>query len=96
MTPDQLLTKKDLEDFKKELFELLAPLKGSQTALTTQQWLKNKDVRQLLKISNGTLQNLRDNGTLPFKKLGGLYYYSKEDIEKMLTNPEKKSPKKKT
>jgi len=94
MTPDELLTKKDLELFKQELFELLKPQKDAQ-ALNQQKWLKSQDVRKLLKISSGTLQNLRINGTLSYNKIGSIYFYKAEDIEKMLAGDEKKSPKKK-
>ena len=90
MTPDELTTKKDLEQFKQELFAMLAPLTAGQT-LKTQKWLKNEDVKKLLKISSGRIQNLRVNGSLPFTKIGGLYYYKQEDIDLMLSGPEKKS-----
>jgi hypothetical protein len=94
MTPNELLTKEDLENFKLELFERLKPLLESP-ALSSQKWLRNKDVRKLLGISNGTLHNMRISSDLKFKKIGGIYYYSQEQVEKMLTAPEKKSSKKK-
>ena len=93
MTADELITKKDLEAFKQELFALLAPFKDAQT-LAGQKWLKNEDVKKIMKISNATIQNLRVNGTLPFTKIGGTYFYKQEDIDKMLSGPEKKSPSK--
>ncbi len=93
MTADELITKKDLEEFKQELFAILVPLTTGQT-LNTQKWLKNEDVKKILKVSGGTIQNLRVNGSLPFTKIGGLYYYKQEDIDLMLSGPEKKSPSK--
>ncbi|WP_428330314.1 helix-turn-helix domain-containing protein [Mucilaginibacter sp.] len=93
MTPDELLTKKDLELFKQELFELLKPLKDTQ-ALNQQKWLKSQDVRKLLKISSGTLQNLRINGTLSYNKVGSIFFYKTEDIEKMLAGDTKKKSEK--
>ena len=42
------------------------------------------EVRELLGISPGTLQNLRVNGTLPYTKVGGVVYYQSDDILKML------------
>jgi hypothetical protein len=93
MTPDDLLTKKDLADFKKELFALLAPL-AKVHGLEQQQWLKSKDVRELLKISPGTLQNLRTSGQLGHHQVGSIIYYKREDIDKMLSGSQKKSPKK--
>jgi len=92
MTPNDLLTKQDLEDFKKELFAMLAPLTGGQLA-TAQKWLKNEDLKRQLKVSGATIQNLRVAGTLPFSKIGGTYYYKQEDVDKMLEGAEKKSPK---
>jgi hypothetical protein len=94
MSPDELLTKKDLEKFKQELFEFLKPLKEAQ-GLQQQQWLRSKDVRKLLNISTGTLQNLRITGMLSYRKAGSIFFYKAEDIDKMLANPEKKSPKRK-
>jgi len=92
MTPDELLTKRDLQKFKQELFEFLKPLKESQ-GLQQQQWLRSNDVRKLLNISTGTLQNLRIKGMLRYRKVGSIFFYKAEDIDKMLADPEKKNPK---
>jgi hypothetical protein len=94
MTPDDLLTKKDLEDFKKELFTLLSTLNTAQPQ-NQLKWLKNVDVKKLLNVSTATLQNLRLMGTLPYNKVGGIYYYKQHDVEQMLNGPEKKSPRRK-
>jgi hypothetical protein len=37
--------------------------------------LKSSDVRKMLGISHGTLQNLRIKGVLPYQKLGGIMFY---------------------
>jgi hypothetical protein len=95
MSPDELLTKKDLEVFKKELFEVLRPFQEAQ-GLPQQKWLRSSDVRKLLRISPGTLQNLRIAGTLSYNKVGKIFFYKAEDIEKMLSGSEKKSPKKRS
>jgi hypothetical protein len=50
----------------------------------SKQWLKSNEVRKLLNISPGTLQNLRINGTLSYTKIGGIMYYDNTDIEKLL------------
>jgi hypothetical protein len=39
----------------------------------TKKWLKTHEVRKLLNVSGGTMQRLRTNGTLPYKK-GGQHY----------------------
>lgn len=93
MSPDELLTKKDLEKFKAELFEFLKPIHEAQ-AVQQQKWLRSKDVRTMLKISTGTLLNLRTSGTLSTRKVGKIFYYKTEEIEKLLEGGEKKSLKK--
>lgn len=79
----EIVTKEDLQEFKNELLQelktLLLPKSNSQ-----KQWLRSADVKALLKISSGTLQNMRINGTLRYSKVGGTLYYNYEDIEKLL------------
>ena len=79
----ELITKADLEQFKKELFEELKT-GGHRPKPELPQWLKSYQVRNLLKISPGTLQNLRVNGTLSFTRVGGILYYNQEDIMRVL------------
>ena len=49
-------------------------------------WLKSNDVQKLLRVSPGTLQNLRLKGILRFTRIGGSLYYKQEDIDKALEN----------
>ena len=82
----ELITKEDLENFKKELFEEIRKnrFQLKNTNQEQKQWLKSYEVRKLLGISAGTLQNLRINGTLPYTKIGGLMYYRYEDIRNLM------------
>ena len=85
MTALDLITKDDLEKFKAELFEELQKLGiGTANQLPEKQWLKSADVRRLLNISAGTLQNLRINGTIAYTKIGSLIFYKNRDILKLL------------
>jgi len=52
----ELITRADLEQFKKELFEELKQ-NDRKPAQENQKWLKSYQVKNLLKISPGTLQN---------------------------------------
>jgi hypothetical protein len=38
------------------------------------------------------LQQLRDDGTLPYHKLGGIIYYKPDELQKAMEKAEKKSP----
>ena len=79
-----ILTREDLYQFKTELFEELKTLIPEQENLQLKKWLKSDEVKKLLKVSPGTLQTLRINGTLTYTKLGGIIYYDYEHIEKIL------------
>ncbi len=79
----QLVTKRDLLNV---VNALLTELKSVKKEDKPAQWLKSSEVRKLLRISPGTLQNLRINGTLNFKRIGGIIYYKYDDIQNMLEN----------
>jgi hypothetical protein len=77
----QVVTKRDLLNFGNLLLnELKSVAQKEQPA----QWLKSSEVKKLLKISPGTLQNLRINGTLQYNRIGGIFYYKYDDIAKLL------------
>ncbi|OOV17637.1 helix-turn-helix domain-containing protein [Flavobacterium sp. LM4] len=78
-----LITREDLNEFRNLLLNDLKQLIQPQSQ-QAKQWLKSYEVRKLLNISAGTLQNLRINGTLAYTKIGGLMYYKYSDIEKVL------------
>jgi hypothetical protein len=79
----EIITKEDLATFKSDLLseikQLMKPGQGE-----SKKWIKSNDVRKLLNISLGTLQNLRINGTLSFTRIGSIIYYKLEDINKLL------------
>ena len=81
-TVNQLLTKEDLVEFRKNVVADIQELIIKNTEKPT--WLKSGEARQLLKISRSTLQLLRINGTISFTKLGNIFYYNYEDINKIM------------
>lgn len=80
----QLMTKDDFMALKCDLIDeirrIISPVKEDS------EWLKSKDVMEILKCSPGSLQNLRVSGALPFSKIGGTIYYSKKNIMRLLNN----------
>lgn len=79
----EIITKEDLQLFKAELLQEIKQLvKPSESAAKA--WLKSAEVRRLLNISPGTLQNLRINGTLRYTRIGGTMYYKSADINQLL------------
>jgi len=83
MYREQIITREDLNEFRSLLLNDLKEIIQSKPQ-QTKQWLKSKEVRKLLNISPGTLQNLRINGTLTYTKIGGTLYYDNADIDKLL------------
>jgi hypothetical protein len=79
----EIITKEDLNEFRQLLIADLSTL----LAIKPQQqkkWLKSNEVRKLLNISPGTLQNLRINGTLIYSRVGGIIFYESAHIDKLL------------
>ena len=83
----ELITKNDLNELKKEIISELTDLLKDNTQ--KKKWLKSADVRELLNISSGTLQNLRVNGTLPYTKMGKTIYYEYDDVTAILKKNKK-------
>ncbi|WP_422350831.1 helix-turn-helix domain-containing protein [Flagellimonas sp.] len=79
-----IITTEDLFEFKLELLQDIKQLLEEHSGTPAKKWLKSPEVRELLGISPGTLQNLRINGTLPFTKVGGVLYYDQQDIMEVL------------
>lgn len=79
-----IITTEDLHEFKLELLDDIKELLNNQSGQITKKWLKSHEVRKLLGISPGTLQNLRINGTLPYTKVGGILYYDYQEIMQVL------------
>jgi hypothetical protein len=79
-----IITPEDLQNFKQELLTEIQKLLSQRQTTPSRKWLKSNEVRRLLLLSPGTLQNLRVNGTLPFTKIGGVIFYDYDDIQKMI------------
>ena len=84
----QLITIEDLAAFKDELLHEIKKLLSGSSDTSEKKFLRSSEVRKMLCISAGTLQNLRCNGTLPYTKVGGIFFYDQKDIARMLENPQ--------
>jgi len=82
--PTEIVTIDDLREFKIDLVKEIKQLLAVHHGQPSKKWLKSYEVRKLLGISPGTLQNLRINGTLPYTKIGGVLFYDYEEIKKMI------------
>jgi Helix-turn-helix domain len=81
----QIMTAEDFEVFKTELLDEIQKMIDVKMG-NVRRWLKSNDVIRMLKISEGTLQNLRLNGTIPYTKIGGVIFYDLEELNKVMMN----------
>lgn len=80
----EVITKNDLDLLKQEIITSVTQLlKGKDT---NTQWLKSAQVREMLSISAGTLQNYREKGKLPYTRIGETIFYDRNDIERILND----------
>ena len=82
--PANILTTEDLIEFKLDILQEIRKLLTEHGGSGLKRYLKSSEVMELLKISPGTLQNLRINGTLPYSKIGGVIFYDMEDIKRVM------------
>lgn len=87
---DQIATICDLEVLKSDLIQEIKSILNKTTTTPTKKWLKSTEVKKLLGISTGTLQTLRQNGTLSHSKVGGIIFYNHDQILKLLESNEQR------
>jgi hypothetical protein len=83
----QLVTLADLEKFRTMLMMDIKLLLEGNFGKPAKRWLKSCEVRKLLNISGGTLQTLRNNGKLPYTRIGGLIYYDATETPSFFRSP---------
>jgi hypothetical protein len=84
LMPIEVITKADLEEFRVKLLNDLKKLINTTEKPVSKKWLRSYEVKQLLGISTGTLQNFTINGVLHPRKIGGLNYFNMEEIDSLL------------
>jgi hypothetical protein len=80
----ELITKEDLQQFRNDLLNEIRTLLNLLPD-KPKEWMKSAEVKKILKVSSGTLVNLRISGQLKFSKIGGTYYYSYAELLKMIS-----------
>ena len=80
----EIVTKEMFEDFKNELNEQLIELKNAVENKQIKKIMKNKELKEYLGVSYSTLDKMRANNVIPYKKIMGNYYYSVDEINGVL------------
>ena len=78
----EIVTKEMFEDFKNKLNGQLIELKNAVENNQTKKIMKNKELKEYLGVSYSTLDKMRANNIIPYKKIMGNYYYNVEEINK--------------
>lgn len=80
----EIVTKEDFELFRVQLLDEIKRL--IRPEVQNKRWLRSREVRKLLKVSAGTLQNLRVNNTLHPVQLPNsrILFYDAEEVENLL------------
>ncbi|WP_439490251.1 helix-turn-helix domain-containing protein [Algoriphagus sp.] len=81
----EAITKEDLETLRFQLFADLKELleKQDEPKAESKEWLRSRDVKKMLSISDAALQNLRIRGVVHPVKISGLYYYKSEELKSL-------------
>ncbi len=81
----ETITKKDLETLRFQLFADLKKLLEvpPETKPDEKEWLRSRDVKKMLSISDAALQNLRIRGVVHPVKISGLYYYKATELKSL-------------
>lgn len=77
----EIVTKQMLDEFKHDLIKEIAQM--SSPTNQPKKLLKNSDLMEYLGCSYSTIENLRNAGKIPYKKVMGTYYYSFEEVSRV-------------
>jgi hypothetical protein len=82
----EIVTKEDLQAFRLQLLNDLKVLFFPTVQIEKKEWLRSREIRKILGISPGTLQNMRIYGKITPAKIGGIFFYRKDDLDKLLNS----------
>jgi len=76
-----------IEDFKNEMLPVLrelAEIKSYVGKVAPRQYYRNKDLKDIFGFSDNTISDYRNDNTIPYTKIGSIYYYPVKDINIVL------------
>ena len=81
----EVITKEEFENFKKQVEKELSDLKTQLATQRHPKLMKNRDLKEYLGCSYTTIDKMRENKVIPYRKVMGNYYYSFEDVTRVFT-----------
>lgn len=82
MNLEDLVTKKNLDEFKAEMLDSL--LRMTDRAFSESEWMTVRDLSVYLKISESKIRQLKSQGKLPYKKVDGTILFYRKHIDSYL------------
>lgn len=80
----ECVTMEDLQGFRIQLLNDLKQLfPVAKEKAASEEWLRSGEVRKILKVSHGTLQNLRIAGKLNPVKISGSWRYLNSEVQSL-------------
>lgn len=75
-----LMDSNQLQELVRDIAEVKETLLKMSGKTNFPSLLRTSEVKKLLKLSDSSLAGLRQNGSIPFTKVGGTIYFLKKDI----------------
>jgi len=80
-----VITTEEFKAFQETFLNELREIKNQANKDSIKrEWIRSNDIKKLLGISHGKLQELRNNGKLKFSRIDNIIYYKLSDINQML------------
>lgn len=88
MNTHEIVTKKDLADAEERILyavsELLRKNRSDENQHSKEEYLRTRDVRKLLSVSENKLKDMRLKREIPFIRLGSTFYYPASKVTEVL------------
>ena len=74
------------EDLERQLQKVVDEVKSAVTITDSDnvRWIRSKQVKELLGVSDSKLQTMRINRSITYSQIDGTYFYDKESILSLL------------
>ena len=79
------MTKEDINLFKQEMLDAFRTIVEQELKPRVyRKWIKTYQLKEMLDLSDTTLQTMRNSGVIPYTLLGGLAFYDYEEILQLM------------
>ena len=91
MKTNEIATVQDLMNLESQIKKMYQKLEDKIVGMlddnyNDEEYMRSKGVKQLLGVSDNKLRTMRESGEVPYSFIGSTYYYSKNEILKILEN----------